>query len=100
MIDLRNSINSKETSENENPKKVVNIAENILDFNKQQKGKGTKILTPTQASQRLLITFAQVKASHRPENLLNEIRQIIYTLYQEKEITKKVYNNKMNSTKL
>ena len=100
MIDLRNSINSKETSENENPKKVVNIAENILDFNKQQKGKGTKILTPTQACQRLLITFAQVKASHRPENLLNEIRQIIYTLYQEKEITKKVYNNKMNSTKL
>ena len=36
LIDLRNSINSKEIPENENPKKVVNIVEKILDFNKQR----------------------------------------------------------------
>ena len=48
---------------------------------------------------RLLIALAQVKAGNTSENLLNEIRQIIYTLYQEKEVTKKVYNNIMNSHK-
>ena len=41
--------------------------------------------------QRLPIAPAQVKADNNSENLLNEIRQIIYSLYQSKEITKKVY---------
>ena len=50
--------------------------------------------------QRLLIDFAQSKASNTSENLLNEIRQIIYSLYQIKEITKKVHGNIMNSTKV
>ena len=39
--------------------------------------------------QRLLLAFAQVKAGNTSENLLNEIRQIIYSLYQAQEITKK-----------
>ena len=39
--------------------------------------------------ERLPIAFAQVKASNTSENLLNEIKQIIYSMYQEKEITKK-----------
>ena len=43
--------------------------------------------------QRLPIALAQVKASNNSENLLNEIRQIVYSLYQSKQITKKVYNN-------
>ena len=47
--------------------------------------------------QRLPIALAQVKAGNNAENLLNEIRQIIYSLYQSKEITKKVYNNLMKS---
>ena len=47
--------------------------------------------------QRLPITLAQVKAGHNSENLLNEIREIVYLLYQSKEITKKVYNNLMKS---
>ena len=42
----------------------------------------------------------QIKAGNTSENLLNEIRQIIYSLYQAKEITKKVYKNIMNSIKL
>ena len=42
--------------------------------------------------------LAQVKASNTSENLLSKIYQIIYSLYQVKEITKKVYNNIMNST--
>ena len=43
--------------------------------------------------QRLPIALAQVKASNNSENLLNEIRWIVYSWYQSKEITKKVYNN-------
>ena len=59
-----------------------------------------KILTPKQMLQRLPIALAQVKAGNTSENLLNEIRQIIYSLYRATEITKKVYNNIMNSTKV
>ena len=44
------------------------------------KGKGLKILTPEQMIQRLPIALAQVKAGNNSENLLNEIRQIIYSL--------------------
>ena len=50
--------------------------------------------------QRLPIAFAQVKTVNIPENLLSEIRQIIYSLYQAKEITKKVYNNIIHSMNL
>ena len=63
----------------------------------ETKGKGLKILTPKQMLQRLPIALAQVKACNNSENLLNEIRQIVYSLYQSKEITKKVYNNLMKS---
>ena len=59
-------------------------------------GKGLKISTLKQTLQRLPIACAQVKAGNTCENLLNEIRQIIYSLYQEKQITKKVYNSIMN----
>ena len=61
------------------------------------KGKGLKILTPKQMFQRLPIALAQVKAGNNSENLLNEIRQIVYSLYQSKQITKKVYNNIIKS---
>ena len=45
----------------------------------------------------LPIPLAQVKAGNNSKNLVNEIRQIIHSLYQSKEITKKVYNNLMKS---
>ena len=54
------------------------------------KGTGLKILTPKQMLQRLPIALAQVKAGNNSENLLNEIRQIVYSLYQSKQITKKI----------
>ena len=56
-----------------------------------------KILTPNQMLKRLPIALAQVKAGNNSESLLNEIRQIVYSLYRSKEITKKVYNNIINS---
>ena len=61
---------------------------------------GLKILTLKQMIQRLPEALAQVKAGNISKNLLNEIRQIIYTLYRSKEITKKVYSNIMNSIKV
>ena len=47
--------------------------------------------------QRLTIALAQVQAGHNSEILLNEIRKIVYSLYQSKEITKKVYKNIIKS---
>ena len=51
-----------------------------------------KILLPKQMLQRLPIALAQVKAGNNSESLLNEIRKIVYSLYQSKQITKTVYN--------
>ena len=65
----------------------------------QQEGEGLKILTPNQMLKRLPIALAQVKAGNNSDSLLNEIRQIIYSLYRSKEITKKVYNNIISSIK-
>ena len=59
-----------------------------------------KISTIKQILQRLLIALAQVKAGNTSESLRNEICQVIYSLYQGKEITKNVYNNKMNSIRI
>ena len=56
-----------------------------------------KALTPKQILQRLPIAFAQVKTGNNSESLLSEIRQIVYSLYQSKQITKKVYNNIIKS---
>ena len=73
---------------------------------KSQKGEGAnegeriKILTPNQMLKRLPIALAQVKAGNNSESLLSEIRQIVYSLYRSKEITKKVYNNIINSIKV
>ena len=50
--------------------------------------------------QRLLIVLEQLKAGNTSENLLNEIRQILYSLSRAKEITKKAYKNILNSIKV
>ena len=85
---------------------VINLfkdyAEVILDAGykakqTETKGTGLKMLTPKQMLQRLPIAFALVKGDNNSESLLNEIRQILYSLYQSKQITKKVYNNIIKS---
>ena len=74
---------------------VVSEAKHKIEY-----GKGLKILTPKQMLQRLSIALAQVKIVNTSENLLNEIRELIYSLYRAKETSKKVYNNIMNAIKL
>ena len=67
---------------------------------KLRKVKGLIISTPKQMLQWLRIALAEVPAGNSSENLLNEIMQIIYSVYQAKEITKKEQNNIMSSIKL
>ena len=59
---------------------------------KATKGTRLKIFTPKQMLQRLPIALAQVKAGSNSESLLNEIRQIFYSL--------QVYNNRIKSIQL
>ena len=66
----------------------------------KQEGTGLKILTSKQMLQRVPIALAQIKASNNSQSLLNEIRQIVDSLHQSKEITKKVCNNIIKSKKV
>ena len=65
--------------------------------NEATKGTGLKILTSKQMLQRLPIALARVKTSNNSESLLNEIRQFACSLYQSKQITKKLHNNIIKS---
>ena len=65
-------------------KSYSSMAINAAYDTKQQEEKGLKILTPKQMLQRLPIALAQIKAGNNSESLLNEIRQIVYSLYQSK----------------
>ena len=67
-----------------------NMSRNICEL---KQGKRLKMLTPKQMPQRLPIALAPIKAGNNSESLLNEIRQIVYYLYQSKEITKKYITN-------
>ena len=67
---------------------------------KEKYGRGLKIITPKQMLQRLSIALVQVTAGNTSESLLDEITQIMCSLYREKEVTEKVYNYIMNSIKL
>ena len=72
-------------------KKLYNGYANIMSevMYKAKQRTGIEILTPKQMLQRLPVALAQVKAGNNSDNLLNEIRQMVYSLQQSKEITKK-----------
>ena len=74
----------------------------ILEAKKlaKQEGVGLKILTPKEMLKRLPIVLAQINAGNNSESLLNEIRQIVSSLYQSKEITKKANNDIIKSVKV
>ena len=96
LKDLKEKIKemSEEEREVERPDKIAEIVEELLKFNKQnQKGKGTKLLTPNQMLSRLPISLARLKTGNNSEKLKNEIRPLLYSLYRSKNITKQVYNN-------
>ena len=87
-------------------KKIVNllngnakITSEAIQKSKQNKTTetGLKILTLKQMLQRLPVVLGQVKFGNNSESSLNEIRQIVYSLYQSKQITKTEYNNIIKS---
>ena len=74
--------------------KLLNIANEILKFNGQVRwGNRLKILTPNQMLSRLPISLAQLKAGNNSEKLKNEIRQLLYSLYRSKKLTKNIYKS-------
>ena len=78
----------------EQPEKILKLVKEIIDFNKQNKiGKGLEILTPDQMLSRLPVTLAQLKAGNNSEKLKNQIRQLLYSLYRSKKLTKQIYKS-------
>ena len=94
-LNFNNKTRPRSNSDKKNFKNILNSLENLyygreLVLNafksglfklKPTTGTGLKILTPKQMLQRLPITLAQVKAGNNSENLLNEIRHFVYSLY-------------------
>ena len=99
LKDLKEEIKkmSEEEIKIEKPDKIVEIVEEILKFNEQNKpGKGIKILAPNQMLSRLPVSLAQLQAGNNSNKLKNEIRQLLYSLYRSKNMTKQVYNSLIN----
>ena len=72
-------------------------SEESSEQEKNQKREGLKILTPNQMLSRLPITLAQLKAGNNSEKLKNEIRQLLYSLYDSKKSSKTIYNHLINA---
>ena len=96
LKDLENEIKnmSKRERKTKKPNNIVTVVKKILDFSEHaQKGQGIKILTPQQMLSRLPISLAQLQAGNNSSKLKNEIRQLIYSLYRSKNITKQIYKS-------
>ena len=78
----------------EENEKIINLVERIFCLNQlEQQGQGLKILTPHQMLRILPIALAQLKAGNNSDKLKNEIRQLLYSLYTSKKLTKNVYKS-------
>ena len=87
---------SEDEKEIEQPDRILKIAEEILNSNKeiwQKEGLRLKILTRNQMLSRLPISLAQLKTGNNSEKLKNEIRQLLYSLYRSKKLTKQLYKS-------
>ena len=74
--------------------KIIDIVETILEFNnKIHSGQGLKMLTPNQMLSRLPISLVQLNAGNNSEKLKNKIRQLSYSLYRSKKLTKKLFKS-------
>ena len=89
---------NEEEKEIEKPNEIVDIVEKTLEFNDQtQRGVGLKTLTPSQMLSRFPTSLTQLKAGTDSEKLKNEIRQLLYSLYRSRKLTKTIYNHLINS---
>ena len=77
---------------------MLDIVHLILEFNQlNQSGQELKMRRPNQMFSRLLVSLSQLNAANNSEKLKNEIRQLLYSLYRSKKLTKTVYNNLINT---
>ena len=100
LKDLKKDIEQMgdDVKEIEKPDEIVDIVEKILEYNRQnQERQGLKMLTPHQMLSRLPITLAQIKSGNNLEKLKNEIRQLLYSLHHSRKLTKRLYNNLINT---
>ena len=71
--------------------------EESAEQRRKHKGHGLKILTTQQMLSRLSISLAQLKAGNDSQKLKNEIRQLLYSLYRSKKLSKAIYKHLMNT---
>ena len=83
-----------EGAEKNEGKKILKIVSKILDFYiNERKQRRQKFLTPNQMLSRVLISLTQLKAGNNSEKLKNVIRQLLYSLYRSKKLTKQLYES-------
>ena len=95
VSDLENEKSDTTTSE-ENIEELSDL-ETVEEAEKRQKGQGLKVMTPSQLITRLPILLAKLKAGNNSQKLKDEIKQILYSLYRSKNVTKTLYNHLINS---
>ena len=89
MKDIVKNVSKGKVFKIEESEKIIDIVERILKLNREkQLGLGLKILIPNQMLSRLPITLSQLKAGNNSEKFKNEIRQLLYSLYRSKKLTK------------
>ena len=89
--------NNKKTDEQPGTTNMPELeSEESAEQRRNQQGKGLKILTPSQMLSRLPISLAQLKAGNNSEKLKNEIKQLLYSLYRPKKLTKEIYKSLIN----
>ena len=93
LNDFKNILDSAKRVKQEN-KNILKLFKDIYNYiiNNTTSGKGLKILTPKQMLSRLPGLLAKIKAGNNSKTLKNEARQLIYSLYESKKISKKLYN--------
>ena len=99
LLDLKKDMRSMSDDEvkSKNLDLMAYFVEKILNTTKEQQGQELKIFTPKQIIVRLPILLAQLKTGNNSEKFKNEIRQIVYSLYRSKNLSKTVYNNLVNA---
>ena len=89
--------NDKKTNEQPDATNMPELeSEESAKQRRNQQGKGLKLLMPNQMLSRLLISLAQLKAENNSEKLQNEIRQLLYSLYKSRKLTKEIYKSLIN----
>ena len=102
-VKLRRQKADDKTDEGDNNEKPDTINMHGLEIEesaaqrRSQRGQGLQILTPQQMLSRLPISLAQLKAGNNSQKLRNEIRQLLYSLYRSKKLSKTFYKHLMNA---